>query len=1279
MSQFNAAMIGAQRVVHQAAGGVVNAMSAAERKQAQAAANMKAGWAEATGAVRTHSAELDRVGTGMVKAGALVGLGLAASAKAAMSWESAFAGVRKTVDELDPGFASLEGQLRSLARGMATSHEDIAAVAENAGALGVATKDISRFTQQMIILGETTNVTADEASTYMAQLMTIMGTAPEKVGRLAAALVDLGNNGASTEAQILEMSQRIAGAGRAVGLTEAQVMGFASAIASTGINVEAGGSAISRVFTNLDRIVTDGGAKLQTLNDLVGGDFATAFRQDASSAVVTFIEALGRLQERGGSITSVLDDIGIKQIYQTDVIRRLAGAHTLLADQVGISERAMTDGTAALVEYGKRMETAESRAAVAWNNIKDAAIEFGQEMLPIVADAADGLSEMMGTFQGLPGPAKAAAVQLAGVTAAALLLGGGALKAVVAGVKLVDTFKGFAASAPRAAAGMKRAAIAAVALAAATVALRAYGRALDDAAEASRTKWADIAAGMLKSFGQNTTLDLDSMLSFEEGAVFKKTTTGLGASLKRAFDSSWADSFGDFMNQAVFSTSTAGHIKGQIGEIDRALAGLVSSGNADAAAAGFRQIAEAAASEGVAIEAVLPHLGEYRRSLEQVVDSLGLQGQISESEFIDWMGGKVPAAVRQAIDANSELTGNLTDQQKEWLGLNKEIEKTIKSMREYSDIALALMDSRVGVRKAFEDGLSDGRWEVDSKGRRTGEITGGILRGGGFSENKQSGRHNIAQISSMAGAANAALADLKEGGADVSKLTTETEKWRKKLVEAYVAGGKNKDVAAALAEAYISIEGNAPTFEAPGLQATSGQVEDLNALLEELPDLAQTEIAAPGARPSKQEVQDFVDQIHDVPPETVALVKTVAELSGVDAAQEALDRLRDKLVYVRVMQTGGNTPGGNRKAADGAVFSFADGGMLPPIGAQRPRIEHNRGERGIQWAETGAGPWEGFVSGHPAKKQRSRQVTEEIAGRLGGDVMWRAADGGILSMPTYKGKGLDYWEDALLTPLELTRLKIRIRNLQNDLKATETYKSGGRKKKRKKLRGLDRTEATLELAELRKELADAQTAAQADKANEGTIAARLDQHKLAEERARDADSIANSVRSRNMSGLSVGTGYQRRQDAAGNVWYTSGHVSAASLEAKARKEADNQQVLFGKLEALARAGASRELMDELLNVDGVEDQIRIADAYLANRGALAGQNQAYADMGVWSEKIGKLVAATPNAGTAGTAGTAGGAVVGSTFNIVNNYPQAEPTSLTIYRARAADATIGETV
>lgn len=86
-------------------------------------------------------AGLTQVGDTAGKLGLAASAGLALVTKAAMDWESAWAGVSKTVNGSTAELAALEGQLREMARTMPATHEEIAAVAQAAGALGVATLD----------------------------------------------------------------------------------------------------------------------------------------------------------------------------------------------------------------------------------------------------------------------------------------------------------------------------------------------------------------------------------------------------------------------------------------------------------------------------------------------------------------------------------------------------------------------------------------------------------------------------------------------------------------------------------------------------------------------------------------------------------------------------------------------------------------------------------------------------------------------------------------------------------------------------------------------------------------------------------------------------------------------------------------------------------------------------------------------------------------------------------------------------------------------------------
>lgn len=382
---------------------------------------------------RAHRQAMTELGTGMLAFGAAAVLGLGMAAREAIRWESAFAGVRKTVDGSDEEIAALEGELRGLAKTLPATHQEIAAVAEAAGQLGIKRQDIAEFTEVMIALGETTNLTADEAATALAQFMNIMGTSASDVDRLGSALVALGNAGASTEQDIIAMGLRIAGAGRQVGLSEDQVLSFASSLSSVGIEAEAGGSAFSRVMVDISSAVNDGGEKLSDFAQVAGmtaDQFAKRFREDASGAIIAFIQGLGRLQASGGNVLGVLAKLDFTEIRVRDSLLRAAGASDMFTASLKVGSRGWIENRALAEEAAKRYQTTEAQLQVTANAIKDAAIDVGAALLPIVQGVVEGIRNLITWFSNLPGPVQTAVTILGVVTAAVTVLGGAALIAV---------------------------------------------------------------------------------------------------------------------------------------------------------------------------------------------------------------------------------------------------------------------------------------------------------------------------------------------------------------------------------------------------------------------------------------------------------------------------------------------------------------------------------------------------------------------------------------------------------------------------------------------------------------------------------------------------------------------------------------------------------------------------------------------------------------------------------------------------------------------------------
>lgn len=374
----------------------------------------------------------ENTGRAMLGAGLAILAGVGLSVKAAVQWETAWTGVTKTVDGSAEEMAKLEGQLRQLARELPATHTEIAAVAEAAGQLGVQRENIASFTRTMIDLGETTSLSAEEAATSLARFSNIMGTSQQDVDKLGSVLVQLGNNAATTEGEILELGTRLAAAGKIAGLSESDVFAFASTLTSVGVKAEAGGTALSKVFTKISDSVIDGGEELDIFAKVAGTtteQFARDFERDPAKAIASFIAGLGRMNEAGESTTGVFEDLGLNGERLKRALLSTAGAGDMLTDQLALANGEWETNTALVEEAAKRYETTESQMKIARGAVEDLGISLGETLLPVLGSAAEQISGLVLAIQNLPEPVKKTLGVLGFAAGAIATMGGAALLA----------------------------------------------------------------------------------------------------------------------------------------------------------------------------------------------------------------------------------------------------------------------------------------------------------------------------------------------------------------------------------------------------------------------------------------------------------------------------------------------------------------------------------------------------------------------------------------------------------------------------------------------------------------------------------------------------------------------------------------------------------------------------------------------------------------------------------------------------------------------------------
>ena len=329
---------------------------------------------------------------------AAVGRSLQQMVKLYADFETGLIGVGKTADLSGAELEALGKDIDELSKRMPVATDELLAIAQSAGQLGVKGSDnILKFTETVAKLGTATDLSGDQAAMALARILNVTGEALGTVDVLGSVIVALGNNFAATESQIAEMATEVARGAAVFGVSSAQASALAAALAAVGVKSEVAGTSIGRILRTIDAAIRSGGEHLAILTQITGRtaeEIKELFQRDAMAAFALFIDGLKRIGDAGGSVADAMAALGLADQRLLKTIPVLANRADLLAQALEIANRETENATALNEEAARAFASLNNQTEVMWNNIKSLARAIGADLAPGVSVAVQGLSDL---------------------------------------------------------------------------------------------------------------------------------------------------------------------------------------------------------------------------------------------------------------------------------------------------------------------------------------------------------------------------------------------------------------------------------------------------------------------------------------------------------------------------------------------------------------------------------------------------------------------------------------------------------------------------------------------------------------------------------------------------------------------------------------------------------------------------------------------------------------------------------------------------------------------
>jgi len=317
----------------------------------------------------------------------------AAGVKMFGDFQQGLRGVEKTTGLTRDQVSKLGETFDKLSTQMPVTTAEFLELSKAGGQLGVrGVENLEKFAITMAKVGRTTDVAGEQGAKSIARILTVTEGGIGNIDRFSSALVDLGNNAAAGEQEILEVATRVASQIGRFDVASASVLGISAALKSLGQKAEASGSVVGRAFNSIDQAIKGGGEKMEFLSTLTGiasKDIKQAFAKDAAAVFKKFVFGLNKVEKGEGNLKKVLESLGLSGVRIDAILGTLAKRPEVLAKNMDRASKAFKENTALQKEFLIQTDSFNSKMIILTNTFTSLLRMIGKKLAPTVIFLGD--------------------------------------------------------------------------------------------------------------------------------------------------------------------------------------------------------------------------------------------------------------------------------------------------------------------------------------------------------------------------------------------------------------------------------------------------------------------------------------------------------------------------------------------------------------------------------------------------------------------------------------------------------------------------------------------------------------------------------------------------------------------------------------------------------------------------------------------------------------------------------------------------------------------------